>query len=69
MSEDKVEFVRFGTKPRDNRTYALDSKGIAWVSTGNVEWESVEAMPRHIKRGLTAGELMLFIAQQRTKVV
>jgi hypothetical protein len=68
MSEDKIEFVRFGTKPRENRTYALDSKGVVWVSTGNIEWESVEAVPRHIKQGLTTGQLMQLIQQQKARV-
>jgi len=68
MLEDKIEFVRFGTKPRDNRTYALDSKGIMWVSTGNIEWESIEPQPRRIKQGLTTGQLMQIIQQQKAQV-
>jgi hypothetical protein len=64
---NKVEFVKFGTKPRDNRTYALDSSGVVWVSTGNMEWESVEQVPRRIKQGLTTGQLAQILQQQNMR--
>ncbi len=66
---DKVEFVKFGTKPRDNRTYAVDGKGVMWVCTENEIWESIESEPRRIKRGLTTGELMLFMSQRQVQIV
>jgi hypothetical protein len=68
MSEDKVEFVRFGTKPRDTHTYAIDSTGTMWFSVGNIEWESIEPVPRRIKQGLTTGQVMLLIQQQKAQV-
>lgn len=58
MENEKVEFVKFGTKPHDNNLYALDSTGVVWVRVNNDEWDSMEMTPRHIQRGLTAGQLM-----------
>jgi len=66
---EKVEFVKFGTKQRDNHTYALDSKGIVWVSSDGVGWESMEATPRHIKQGLDAGQIMQIMSRRGTEVV
>jgi hypothetical protein len=66
---DKVEFVKFGTKARDNHTYALDSKGVIWVSSDGVEWESMEAMPRYIKQGLNAGQIMQIMARRGTEII
>ncbi len=69
MTEDKVDFVKFSTKPRDNRLYALDSTGVVWFSAGNDEWESIEDTPRHIKQGLTAGQLMQLMQRRGTQVI
>lgn len=55
---DKVEFVKFGTKPRDNHLYALDDKGIIWVRVDNDEWESLEEQPRRIKQPLKDIQLL-----------
>lgn len=54
---DKVEFVKFGTRPRDNHLYALDDKNIIWVSISSDEWESLEEVPRRIKQGLNDFQL------------
>ena len=58
MENEKVEFVKFGTKPYERNLYALDSAGIVWVRVNNDEWESMEEVPRHIKQGLNDSQLM-----------
>ena len=67
MESEKIEFVQFGTKPRDNNLYALDSVGVAWVRVNNIEWESLEEVPRHIQQGLTAGQLMQVMALNKNR--
>lgn len=65
----RVEFIKFGTKPRDNHTYALDDKGVIWISVDNAVWESLEDKPRRIKQGLTAGQLMQLMAKCNVQIV
>jgi len=69
MFEERVYFVKFATKDRDNHLYATDDAGTIWVSTNGMEWESIEPTPRRIRQGLTAGQLMQLMQRKGTQIV
>jgi hypothetical protein len=51
--EKGVKFVRIGTKPCDNHTYALDANGVVWMNIEADLWESLEPEPRQIRQVIT----------------
>jgi hypothetical protein len=55
---DKIEFVKFGTRQRDNHTYAMDSTGVVWFNVQEDIWESIEDEPRRIKQPLKDMQLL-----------
>jgi hypothetical protein len=69
MENEKVEFVKFGTKRYDSHLYALDDTGTVWVRVDNDEWESLEDTPRRIKQGLIAGQLMQVMALNNRRAI
>lgn len=69
MESEKVEFVKFGTRPRDNHTYALDSNNAVWVNVEADLWESLEKEPRQIHQALTTDQLIQIMAMNRITIV
>lgn len=69
MESEKVEFVKFGTKPRDNHTYALDGKNVVWMNIEADLWESVEEPPRQIRKSLTIDQVAQIMRQRNVTVI
>jgi hypothetical protein len=61
--------VRFGTKQRDNHTYALDSEGVVWVNIEADLWESLEETPQQIRHSLTTEQLMQIMIRNKNHII
>jgi hypothetical protein len=69
MENEKTEFVKFGTRQRDNHTYALDDKGVVWMNIEADLWESLEEVPRQIRKSLTIDQVAQIMRQRNVIVV
>ena len=66
--EDNVVFAEYIRRPNDRRTYAVDKKGVEWVTENHIDWESIEPHSRQIKRpGLTIGDVAHILQQQQAQ--
>ena len=69
MENEKVEFVKFGTRPRDNHTYALDANNVIWVNIEADLWESLEETPQQIRQGITIDQIVQIMKQRSVTVI